>query len=371
MKLSENERAFFALVRAGLWEHDAWLLLFNNIDFNEVFRLAQEQSVVGLVAAGVEHVRDVNVPMKYRHTFIGNVLLLEQRNKAMNDFISSIIYKMRKADIYAVLVKGQGTALCYERPLWRDSGDIDLFLSEYNYQAAKEFLKPLASHVYGENKKRLHIGMIIDSWVVELHGTMHSDYSLRVNKGLDVVQNRIFDGKVRNWIDNGVNVFLPSADNDVIIIFSHILQHFFVEGIGLRQICDWCRLIWTYHMEIDVKLLEKQLKSMGLMSEWKSFAALAVDYLGLPVNVMPCYNSSKRWHRKGHKIMALILDTGNFGHSRDMSYKQKDVFVVRLAKSFMRRNKDTFHHFLIFPLDAMRMWVKMLFMGIGVAVKGK
>ena len=52
MKLNNNQQAFLELVRAGLWEKDACLLQYGNIDFQEVYRLAQEQSVVGLVAAG-------------------------------------------------------------------------------------------------------------------------------------------------------------------------------------------------------------------------------------------------------------------------------------------------------------------------------
>ena len=37
-----------------------------------------------------------------------------------------------------------------------------------------------------------------------------------------------------------VQVFLPAPDEDVVFVFSHILQHFYKEGIGLRQICVWC-----------------------------------------------------------------------------------------------------------------------------------
>ena len=290
----------------------------------------------------------------------------------MNDFVSVIIDKMRLAGINTLLVKGQGVAQCYERPLWRTPGDVDLYLSEKNYQAAKELLTPLASQVDNEDKELLHLGMTIDSWVVELHGTMHSNYSRRVNKGLDEVHNKIFyRGEVRDWNNHDVIVSLPSVDNDIIIVFTHILHHFFLEGIGLRQICDWCRLVWKFRAKIDEKLLEKRLQSMGLMVKWKAFAALAVDFLGMPEDAMPFYDSSKYWHRKGERIVELIIDTGTFGHNRDMSYKEKDAFVVRLAKSFYRRTKDSYRQFMIFPIDAIRMWGKMFVLGMSVAARGK
>ena len=103
---------------------------------------------------------------------------------------------------------------------------------------------------------------------------------------------------MRSWMNGKTLVFLPSADNDVIIVFTHILAHFFYGGIGLRQVCDWCRLLWTYRDIIDRKLLEKRLWRMGVMTEWESFAALAVDYLGMPVEAMPFYYDSHKWSRK-------------------------------------------------------------------------
>ena len=89
---------------------------YGEVDYAEVMRLAQEQAVVGLVTAGLEHVTDVKVPQVWALQFAGQTIQLEQRNKAMNQFIADLISKMREADIYTLLVKGQGIAQCYERP---------------------------------------------------------------------------------------------------------------------------------------------------------------------------------------------------------------------------------------------------------------
>ena len=86
----------------------------------------------------------------------------------MNAFIAELIDKLRKADIYALLVKGQGIAQCYEKPLWRCSGDVDLLLSADNYEKAKTVLMPIASEVETEYEGISHLGMTIDEWVVEL-----------------------------------------------------------------------------------------------------------------------------------------------------------------------------------------------------------
>ena len=173
------------------------------------------------------------------------------------------------------------------------------------------------------------------------------------------------------WKNGETDVLLPSPNNDVIFVFTHILQHFFMGGIGLRQICDWCRLIYAYHNEIDVSLLEERLYRMGLISEWKAFAALSVDYLGMSSEIMPLYSPSKKWSRKSDKIIALILETGNFGHNRDNSYYIKYSYVVFKAISLWRNTWDSMRHFMIFPLDATKVWWNRFFMGIKTVSKGK
>lgn len=92
----------------------------------------------------------------------------------MSSFIATLLEKINSEGIYSLLVKGQGIAQCYERPLWRASGDIDLFLDRENYYKAKNFLAPLAKSVEEENPANLHLGMTINTWVVELHGTLRS-----------------------------------------------------------------------------------------------------------------------------------------------------------------------------------------------------
>lgn len=137
--LSSNQEAFLALVRAGLWEKEVQLTPYNSIDFTEKYRLAQEQAVVGLVAAGLEYVTDTKKPSEVALTFAGEALQLEQRNNAMNYFISVVIEKMSNVGISTVLVKGQGIAQCYERPMWRVCGDVDFQFSKENYKKLSIF----------------------------------------------------------------------------------------------------------------------------------------------------------------------------------------------------------------------------------------
>lgn len=312
MKIDKNVAAFISLVKAGLWEKEAHLSIFDAIDFNRVYLLAEEQSVVGLVAAGLEHVSGLEAPKEIVLQFVGQALQLEQRCKAMNIFIGDIVEKMRQSDIYALLVKGQGLAQCYERPLWRSAGDIDFLLSEENYKKAIDSLLPISSESKNGGRYSKEFALTIAPWIIELHGSMRTGLSSRIDKVIDEVQQDIFyGGNVRSWNNNGTTVFIPSPDNDVFIAFTHYIKHFYKEGMNIRQICDWCRLLWRFKDSLNCELLEKRIYKAGLLNEWKAFAAFSVLYLGMPKDTIPLYNNEEKWERKAKKILAHILHGGD------------------------------------------------------------
>ena len=378
--LNNSQKAFFELVKAGLWADVETTDLGSRgftepVDWNKVYELVEEQSVVGLVLAGIDwfkvHDLRFTIPQEVLLQWIGEVQMIEQQNKAMNVFVASLIKKLRKEDVYAILVKGQGIAQCYERPLWRASGDVDLLLNDTNYEKAKKVLIPLADGVEQEYKSFKHIGMTLNGeYVVELHGTMHSRLSNRIDRGVDEAQNDVFfGGSVRSWQNGNTPVFLPRADEDVIFVFTHILHHFYIEGIGLRQICDWCRLLYRYRSELDLRLLESRIRKMGLMSEWRAFYNLANRYLGMPDYGSGLMVHDSRYDKKADRIMEFMLETGNFGHNRERT-TSKSYMGGKLASTF-RKLKDFGHHMRIFPIDSLKFFCYFAIDGIGGAMRGE
>lgn len=363
---------FFELVKAGLWsDGNQEIRIDRTTDWNEVYQLAQDQSVQGLVLAGLEH-SDIKPPKELLLQWIGEVQLIEQQNKAMNQFVGELIEKMRKAGIYCLLVKGQGVAQCYERPLWRAGGDIDLYMSNENFQKSRSFFRPLVESNEIDDDYASSINMHYGDWVVEIHTSQHTNLSSKIDKVLDTIHKDLFYcGDVRSCNICGTHIFLPSVDNDVIIVFTHFLKHFYKGGIGLRQICDWCRLLWTYRDTLDLELLEKRIRKAGLLDEWRAFGEFAVKYLGMPIDAMPLYADSAKWQRKADKISVFILEVGNLGHNRDNSYYGKYPFLIRKTISFGRRLKDLMRHAKFFPMNSVRFLFGMTMSGLKAASHGE
>ena len=214
----------------------------------------------------------------------------------------------------------------------------------------------------------MHLGR----WSVEIHADQQCSLGYKVNKVMHEIHRDLFyGGEVRSRIIGNLRVFLPSPGNDAIIVFVHFLNHFFKGGVGLRQICDWCRLLWTYRNEIDNRLLESRIRRMGILSEWRAFAAFAVDYLDMPVFAMPLYDSGKRWKSKAHMICSYIMKVGNFGRNRDSSFYGKYPRLVRKTVSFGRIIGDVLHHMKIFPIDSLLFLPYITYIGIKSALRGE
>lgn len=362
----DNKEVFLSFVRAGLWEevceNDNF---FKGVDWGEVQKLAEEQSVIGLIVSGLEKMPTGIILLTERLTLLGKCQLIEQRNEAMNRFIAELVGQLNNSGIYAMMVKGQGVAQCYEKPLWRNAGDIDLLLDEENYNKAKSFLAPLSEESVSEDVAQKHLSVKISGFTVELHGRMPFALSSRADKVIaEVITDSLLEigGEMladRVWKNGNTDVYLPNADNDVIIVFTHFLHHFFIEGVGLKQICDWCRLLWTFREEIDRALLEERLGRMGLMSEWKAFASLAVNHLGMPEGAMPFYE--ERYRRKGNMIMSHILKTGNMGHNNNQKYRSKLSKPLANTITFFRRMLDFTKFAFILPIDSPKFFITYVF----------
>ena len=346
-KSDNNLKAFLALVSAGLWDKEVHLSQYGRIEFPAIAKMSDEQSVVGLVTAGLDKVTDVKVPQAVLLQFIGSTLQIEQRNKDMNQFLAETVEKMRRASIYGLLVKGSGLAQCYEKPLWRSCGDIDFFFSKDEYPKAVNFFTSLSGGNVVQNAQYTKsFGVVIEPWFIELHGTMRNGLSSRMDREIDAVQRDLFyGGNVRSWQNGRTQIFLPNANNDAFLVFVHFVRHFYQNEFVLRQICDWCRLLWTYRDKIDAKLLESRLQRAGLLNEWRAFAAVAVKYLGMQEEAIPLHSKEKKWSKKADKIINLVMG-GNYGKTR---------YILKLA--------------MIFPWNTMKFLPGILFFVNGLKIK--
>ena len=98
------------MVRAGLWEQDIQLPQYERVNYKAVMRLAEEQSIVGIVTSGIEHLVDNKIPQDDLWLFIMLALQIEQQNQTLNEYAENFI---ELQDIYNNYYDGIKQNICH------------------------------------------------------------------------------------------------------------------------------------------------------------------------------------------------------------------------------------------------------------------
>ena len=367
----QTEDQFFALLRSGLWNEVPDRVPFaGGTDWEALYRLSLEQTVVPLVTEGINRLPREFLPAEPEHLdpFLGDMMATAKRNRSLDAFIPKLFHALE--DIPVVLVKGQSLAQDYLEPERRQPGDIDLLLMPASYEAAKAVLLPKATKVMEEQAETWHQGMYFHSIEVEVHGSISTLISRKLDGKLAVLLEEQFDGRPFPSVPiGGAEIPVPGADFNAVYIFVHFLQHYWSGGVGLRQLTDWMVFVSVHKRDIHPVILEKRLEGFGLLHLWKVFTGFVQEYLGCPAEKLPL--AAKPDPKKNARIWNYIRRTGNFGKNQDRSRK-KESYLVRKFHSLWRLVvADRLRHFPVFPKESVRFFFGAFGYGLQRLAKGE
>ena len=367
----KTDDQFFALLRSGLWNEVPERAPFaSGVDWEALYRLSQEQTVVPLVTDGINRLPREFLPAEPERMdpFLGDMMSTTKRNRVLDAFIPKVFGALE--GIPVVLVKGQALAQDYPDPERRQPGDIDLLLLPESYEAAKAILLPKATAVLDEEKEIWHQGMRYRSIEVEIHGSISTLLSRKLDRQLAAFLEEQFDGRTFPTVSiGGADIPVPDAGFNAIYVFVHFLQHYWSGGIGLRQLADWMTFVSVHKRDIHPVILEKRLEALGLVNMWKVFTGFAQEYLGCPAEKLPL--AAMPDTKKNARIWQYIRRCGNFGKKVDRTRKEES-YLVRKVHSFWRLVvADRLRHFAVFPKESVRFFLGAFSYGLQRLAKGE
>ena len=366
-----TDSQFFALLRSGLWnevpERGSFAV---GTDWEALYRLAFRQTVVPLVTDGINRLPRELLPAEPERLdpFLGDLMATANRNRVLDAFIPKLFDAL--AGIPVVLVKGQALAQDYPDPERRQPGDIDLLLLPSSYEAAKDILLPKATKVLEEERVVWHQGMRFRSVEVEIHGSISTLMSRKLDRKLAALLEEQFDGRPFPVVSiGGAEIPVPDADFNAVYIFVHFLQHYWSGGVGLRQLVDWMTFVTVHKRDIHPVVLEVRLKDLGLLRLWKVFTGFAQEYLGCPVEKLPLATAPDPG--KNARIWRYIRRCGNFGKNVERS-RGEEPYLVRKVHSLWRLVVvDRLRHFRVFPQESVRFFLGAFGYGLQRLAKGE
>lgn len=334
-------RLFFELIQISLGNKKKFERLPSEEEWQTLFTLAEKQALTSLLLLGLD--RALSQPGATKPSvvleWIGAQQITESQNRLQNERAKQLTNLFAKNGFRSCVLKGQGTALYYDKPEYRQCGDIDIWVTDG--EGVKVNDSRCRDAILGfVRSKGLHIGHVdikhsdIDFFKdvpVEVHFLPSWMYCPSTNRLLQ----KFFDEKAESQfanLDEKFGFAHTTIDFDLVYSMVHIYRHIFSEGIGLRQLVD-------YFYILQRSTEEQRLEAFNVLCQLKMKAFVG----GIMWIMMECFGMNIKYslcpvnERHGRFLLSEIMTAGSFGHfddrtkqvSKDKKFKRGFVQLGR------------------------------------------
>ncbi len=335
---------FFELLQVALGHRSSLSSNPSKGEWMELFAVSQKQTVVGFTFAALDSLGNsgINPPKELLFEWIGISEQIKNQNKIVNQRCAEITKKLSNEGWRTCILKGQGNALMYPRPLSRMPGDIDIWVD-----ASKEDVADFVWEQFPEAKVIEHHAQypIFDDVEVEVHFRPVSAVSVRYDKCLDSFFMGQKDAQFQhnvNLPDKAGTVHIPTVEFNVSYQMAHMMKHFFSEGLGLRHLMDYYYVLMSNEMQTG-KDYKSVFHELGILKFAKAVMWVLGNVFLLDEKRMVCEADERR----GKLLLQEIMAGGNFGHSDERFAKR--LMTKSTTFSILIRNAKLFW---LFPEEA-------------------
>ena len=302
-----------------------------------IYKEARRHCVVGVCLQALQKDdgkwglnRGLSLDLKLK--WIGKGEKIVEENKLLDQQCCQLSRKLTDSGYWNCILKGQGMALLYPTPEWRESGDIDIWVP-----GNRDELVEMTRRVSGKRKDVTyhHTAFhVFPNTEVELHFTPSWMF------------NPIHNGRLQRWFDKHREVKtdtpfpVPTASFNVLFILTHLFRHVFDDGVGLRQVIDY-----FYTLKENKGASVTDLSSLGL----SRFASGMMWVMQQTLN-MPCeWMIAEPDRRVGEWLTTEILEAGNFGYQ---DHRYEKVQRKERNQRLWWHTRQSLRHICLFPGEA-------------------
>ena len=308
-----NQNLLFSLLQAALFGKKPDTSAFAEADWKQIFHLADIQTVSSLALDGMGLLSPsiIKLTLDEKLRLFGKMQRMEQINSLHRSVIVKIDKALKSEGIQAVFMKGQTVALRYPNPLHRTPGDIDFVVAPTDFQRTMLVMEKIGK--VDHDLIHEHHGMAwVDGVTVEPHYKVHNYQRPSTDRAMQEIFMSVFPQYLvtAEMEEYEIPVFPPPFES--VFLISHMVNHVYEEGLGLRQVIDYAMFLSNCADKIDWMQHHEWLHRMRMEQAWRIFTCICVEYIGLPLpsQVEPfSYNEKK----KAAILMEDIMRVGNFG----------------------------------------------------------
>ena len=331
------EEKLFEILRGELWGTGLSFSELSHEEYTDLIDMANKQTVTGLVGDCLIK-NGVKLEREDALSLYAKMKAIEKANTRVNENLVIFVNFMERKGIDYIIVKGQVVGSLYPNPNARMSGDVDLYFVGDNYTKIKSLVEQRLGKQLSKLSDGKHVEFEVNGVIFELHNKLSQLATQKHQAYWDQMIDHAIQEKTDTINILGKEIHTLSATYNALYIFVHLFFHMTASGLGLRQICDWARVLAQSAFQvssdlseveatpsmtsskfqvnkIDANRLEDILKELGYFKAYKAMGAFLVKYLGLPEDKFPFPLTEKDW-KWVNTIKKNIIKNGNFGRSR-------------------------------------------------------
>ena len=299
---------FLALIRCGIGKADCLPFTPSREQWDELFKIANKQTLQGIAYAGIERLPQEQRPrkellLKWYHL----TLNIRKRNRELTRTAIMVSEKFRKEGFENCILKGQGIAQYYPDPEMRIPGDIDIWLGG----GCDKVITYVKGFIPDCGPKYHHVDFnVMRECDIEAHYRPTWMYNPCNNSRLQ----KYFEERCSKEFANTVKtsegaLHSPTVSFNTVYIPIHVFRHLFSEGIGMRQILDYYFVLMQENSAEEKEKCVAVLKRTGVMRFTKALMYVMQEMFALDREHMIVDPDS----RHGKFLMREIMLSGNFG----------------------------------------------------------
>ena len=303
-----RDNQFLPFIAYCLKEKPAQIPDVMGMDWRGLYQFSQEQAIVGIVLSGIDRIsksQKVDIPQDLLFEWIGQANMIETQNKLVNQRVKELTENLKKQDKKSCVLKGQGNARMYPNPAMRTPGDIDVWING----TKKEVVEFVHQRFPNMNVQYHHMNYpVFDDVDVEVHYYPSFCYNKWHNCRLQQYFRESSEDQFRNANDEGYAT--PTVEFNLVFQLSHMMRHFFTQGIGLRHAIDYYYLLQKDITDDEKKETVGVMKRCGMLKFFCAMLWIERYIFGLEKNtdVVPVNPKA------GKMLLNEMLKGGNFGH---------------------------------------------------------
>lgn len=299
---------------------------FSDEEWKKLYALAVRQSLIGVFYAGIQRLPvDKRPPRQLLLRWSFQAETIKGMNALQNREAARLTALFAKEGRRTAVLKGQANARLYPDAFIRQPGDIDLWVDGGRESVEALLQKMNLLGAPSISKHHLELAKEGCEVPVEIHfkpaAGSRNPKSYRAL--MEFLEREILKSEM---VPEGF--YVPPLQFALVMQLSHIYQHFFGSGIGLRQLMDYSQLLRASTPEIRNEV-SPLLRSMGLHHIAAALMWVEQEVFGIADEMLLCTPDARR----GRVLLREVMEGGNFGN-----YAEKYRHSV-----FVRWLKDRVH----------------------------